>query len=338
MPKDKVEDLNIDEETEKALEDIANAPEPEEGNEKPEAPNKEADDKSKEDKPEEKVEKPKEEKNEEIEEKEEKTEEEDKKEEDGDEEDEEDEELDDIPKESRKAKMVESWRVEVAKKKLSKEFEGSKKEMEDQITTLKKDLEVANEKASKADKDEAVENAIEKLVSDSGVEEKTVRGLVDIIGKKFNVTQPKAETPTSLENDRLAKLEAEVEDARQEKIFDKEYNRDIVKLIETDIPEKSRTKAKKLLHDLAFTKEYSEVPLKELYRNSALDDFKTDVETKKGTKSATPSEQRPKGEPKNVDDIGPDSTPEEIEKFVNKKSAEGEKMMFGADKQKRKSI
>ena len=129
---------------------------------------------------------------------------------------------------------------------------------------------------------------IKEMTEKYGLEEGMIKDLIGIVGG-----------PKSLDKDskdKITKIEKELADSKEDKIFDREFSKDIVTL--EDLKKEDQEEVKKLLKDLAFTEEYAKVPLKRIWRFEEFDKFRGEV---KGKKSAESSGGGARGELTNYD-------------------------------------
>jgi len=209
----------------------------------------------------------KEEEEEKKEEKEEQTTEEEEKEE---EEEEEEEERGRRQKEARTPRLMPVWKYKIAEKewlKKAKETEKKIQELEATINELKK-------KPATTEREEEIETAMEEFAEESGLDKETLEKLTGLIKKSILKEIPREGGLSEEEREKLRKIEEAITWSREDKLFEEEYNKDIVPLIkEMQIPEENERKIKKTLYNLAFTEEFSKLPLREIIRTSAFDDL-----------------------------------------------------------------
>ena len=249
--------------------------------------------------------------------------------------DEDDDAIDSVTEDGRGNKStIPSWKMKASHKQHEKE----KKKMVAGWDTEKAELETkladALKLAGKAKQDEATEKAIDELADKSGIDKETIKGLADILTKSIQIPENKGGL-TKEDKERLGKVEEHIEWQRQERVFNKEWDRDVSKLVDKDVPKEMRQKVKKKIHDLAFSTQ-SHTELKNIYRRDEFDKFKTqsvDEDTKKkGKKSAQPSGVQPRPEVVSDDEIGPEDSDADYDKWLAKQLKIGNAQMFSKGK------
>ncbi len=199
-------------------------------------------------------------------------------------------------KPNRTPKTMPLYEHEIAKGK----WEKKEKELQSEIENLRK----SNEGKSEPAQDEKIKKFAEK----HGFEVDFVNDLMALLPKSGNVPEDIAS--------KLKALDDEKEAARQDRMFDEDYDKKIVPLLK-DIPEDKRDRAKKLLKTLAFTTTYANTPLDVIWRGcEEFDEFK-----QKGRKSGESSRGTPhvEGEEKNIMDM----SDEEFDKFSDELGKQG---------------
>lgn len=255
LKKDEGKKLSIpddaDEESKKIAEEIAKEGEAKAKEEKPEEAPEEPEKAKEEEKPEKK-----EEAGEEVKEKK---------------EEEIDEEEDDEEKPQRTPKLMPLFKHKIAESQWNKE----KEEMTQRIKTL----EGQTKHESSEDKGKMIDEFAEK----HGLDKEVVTGLVKLVG--VGNAAALEEKINKLEQ-RLTETSKLTEEDRQEKLFNKEFEKKIAPLIEQDgLSPENQKRAKKLLHSLAFTEEFANTPLDFIYKgHDSFEDFR-----KKGRKSGESS-------------------------------------------------
>lgn len=142
----------------------------------------------------------------------------------------------------------------------------------DKVEKLKKKLKDYEEKPKDEtktieQKKEEKDKVIKELADKFGVDEEDVRELAELVGPKPATSKLPPEAEKKLET--VDKLEKEAIYEREDRLFSKEFNKDVLPLIKEKYPKiskKSIAGIKKKLHLLAFTEEYHRVPkLKTIY-------------------------------------------------------------------------
>jgi len=180
-------------------------------------------------------------------------------------------------KTKRTPRLMEVYKHKIAEKNWNKE----KKDLEDKITALneKTETKTAPEKAK----------LIKAFAEKSGMDEGTIEELVNIAQSgNSSLTKEVAELKAALKKGDDARMWAE-----EDKRFEKDYDKNVVSLIETDgVPKENIPRLKKLLKSLAFSEEYAKTPLKVIYRG--VDDFRQF--SKKGKQSGELSKSGIRGD------------------------------------------
>lgn len=240
---------DADEESKKIAEEIAKEGEAKAKEEKPEEAPKEPEKAKEEEKPEKKEEAGKE----------------------GEKKEEEIEEEDEEEKPQRTPKLMPLFKHKIAESQWQKE----KEEMQKKIETL--------ESKTKGESSEDKEKMIEEFAEKNGIDKEVIKGLVKLVG--VGNTAALEEKISKLEA-RLTETSKITEEEKQDKLFNKEFEKEIAPLIEQDgISPENQKRVKKLLYSLAFTEEFGNTPLKFIYKgHESFDDFR-----KKGRKSGESS-------------------------------------------------
>ena len=184
----------------------------------------------------------------------------------------EEDEKEDKEKVGRVPKTMPIWKHKIAEK-----------DWEKKVDKLQLDLEEATKKSTPVQAEK-----IKEMVEKYGLEEGMVKDLIGIVGGSKSLDKDS--------KDKIAKIEKELADSKEDKIFDREFSKDIVTL--EDLKKEDQEEVKKLLKDLAFTEEYAKVPLKRIWRFEEFDKFRGEV---KGKKSAESSGGGARGELTNYD-------------------------------------
>lgn len=188
------------------------------------------------------------------------------------EEEEEDEEEKEERKPERTPRMMPVYKLRIAEKKWEKEKEGLQRTIDD-----------LNEKiASKAGIDK--EREIEEFAKEHKMDPEVLKGLVRLVQPTGGVISDKMQED-------VKKLKEDQEWDRQRKIFDGDFKKTIVPLLEEDkVPQEKREELKTLFGKLAFTRKYVSYKLDDLYfslkRKGELNEF---LPAEKGKKSAEES-------------------------------------------------
>jgi len=199
------------------------------------------------------------------------------------EEEEEGKEEEEIPP-RRIPKTMPVFRHKIAEKKWQKE----KEDLEGQIADLTDKMRVAGQEANLRKRDEELDKAMDKFAEQSGIEPETIKGLTELISQHILKNVPMGEKGISeKERERIGKVEEALSWYNEDKLFDKEYQRDVAPQI-TDLRKEDQEKIKNTLHDLAFTEEFSKVPLARIFRFEEFDELRSPEggEKKKGRKTA----------------------------------------------------
>lgn len=157
------------------------------------------------------------------------------------------------PKPDRTPTMVEAWKLKVA---------------EDQKASLEKDLQEVKAKVeelskqrdpiSKTQKDE-IADEIKTISEEYGVDPEFSKKISEAILKKAKPSDEVVKT--------LAELQEERELIKQDNLFSKEFDGDVIPLVKgLNLSDQALSQLKSDLKDLAFSETYAKVPLKEIFK------------------------------------------------------------------------
>ncbi|MHA1420270.1 MAG: hypothetical protein ACTSPO_15250 [Candidatus Heimdallarchaeaceae archaeon] len=163
-------------------------------------------------------------------------------------------------KEGRVPKTMPIWKHKIAEKKY-----------EEKIDKLQLELEEATKKSTPVQADK-----IKEISDKYGLEEGMIKDLIGIVGGQKGLDKDS--------KDRISKLEKDLADTKEDRIFDQEFKKDILSL--DDVKEGDQAEVKKLLKDLAFTEEFAKVPLKRIWRFEEFDKFRGESKGKKSAESS----------------------------------------------------
>ena len=138
-----------------------------------------------------------------------------------------------------------------------------------------KELEMQGRTQSQADRSDA----IKKFAEEQGLDEELVKGLINIV-EEGHISQLRKEIEDLKGTLQKSKEEAEI--MRQNRLFEKEFEKEVLPLLEQEGVADKKNEIMETLRALAFTEEYARTPLKVIYRG----DETFETFRRKGKKSA----------------------------------------------------
>lgn len=202
-------------------------------------------------------------------------------------------------KAKRTPRMIELYKHKIAEKAWNKEKEG----LEQKIV----DLSNKSETKTKPEREKLIKAFAEK----SGMDASMIEEFVEIA----NSSQANLSKELAALRAQVKKGDDERVWAEEDRRFEKDYDKNVVSLIETDgVLKENIPRLKKLLKTLAFTEEYAKTPLKVIYRG--VDDFRQF--SKKGQKSGESARGGIRGD--ETDSGWLDLSEEEFEKKIKEES------------------
>lgn len=226
------------------------------------------------------------------------------------------EEVKETPKEEkpeekphRQPTMVEAWKLKVA--------EDQKASLEKDLTDLKAKVEDLFKQKAPITKEQKTEiqDDIKAIADEAGVDADFLTKFADTILKKAKPSEDIQKT--------LKEFQEEKELAKQENLFSKEFEADVLPIVEEyNLSGQALSQLKKSIKDFAFSETYAKVPLKEIFK------LKEDTfELKAPKKSSEGKGIKHRSENVDLDNLDEEKfknlTDEQIEKFVTQKSSGG---------------
>lgn len=205
--------------------------------------------------------------------------------------------------------MVEAWKLKVA--------EDQKASLEKDLTDLKARVEeMSKQKAPITNEQKSeIQDDIRAIADEAGVDANFLTKFADTILKKAKPSEDIQNT--------LKELQEEKELAKQENLYSKEFEADVLPIVEEyNLSGQALSQLKKSLKDLAFSETYAKVPLKEIFKLK-----EETFEIKAPKKSAEGKGIKHRSETVDLDNLDEDKfknlTPEQLDKFIAQKSSGG---------------